>query len=74
MTKATTVYLDPRLLKVIKMKAVEMNSSVSRLVNDAIRLTLREDAADFRAIKDREHEPARSFEDVVKDLKKDGLI
>lgn len=74
MTKRTTVYLDPKLHQAIKLKAVQVNVTVSDLVNEAVRLSLKEDAIDLGAVKDRAHEPVRSFEDVLKDLKKDGLL
>ena len=56
------------------MKAVQVNQSVSELVNEAVKLSLKEDALDLQAIKDRTHEPSRSFEDVLKDLKRDGIL
>ena len=74
MTKPTTLYLDTRILQAMKMKAVQSHTSVSRLVNEALRLSLKEDMADMHAINTRKHEPVRSFEDVLKDLKKDGLL
>lgn len=74
MTKRTTVYLDPKLHQAIKLKAVQINVTVSDLVNEAVRLSLKEDAIDLGAINDRAHEPIRSFEDILKDLKKDGLL
>lgn len=74
MTKRTTVYLDPKIHRAIKMKAVQMNAKLSDLVNEALRLSLKEDALDLEAIKDRAHEPSRSFEEVLDDLKRDGLL
>lgn len=74
MTKATTVYLDTKILHAIKLKAVEAHSSVSRLINNALRYSLNEDRLDLEAIKKRKHENSRSFEAVLKDLKKDGLL
>ena len=74
MHKRTTIYLDPKLHQAIKMKAVQVNSNVSDLINEAVRLSLKEDAIDFQAVRDRRHEPTRSFEEVLRDLKRDGLI
>ncbi len=74
MSKRTTIYLDPKLHQAVKMKAVQMHISVSDLVNEAIRLSLKEDSADLSAIRDRVSEPSRSYEAVLKDLKKDGLL
>ncbi len=45
-TKRSTVYLDAELHKVLKIKAVEISTSLSNLINDAVRDSLREDLAD----------------------------
>ena len=74
MSERTTVYLDPKLSRAIKIKAIQMNISVSELVNEAVRFSLKKDAIDLKTIKDRSHEPAKSFENVLKDLKRDGLL
>ena len=74
MANRATIYLNPKLHKALKMKAVQVNQSVSELVNEAVKLSLKEDALDLQAIKDRAHESSRSFEDVLKDLKRDGLL
>ncbi len=58
----------------MKMKAVQMHLSVSDLVNEAVRLSLKEDATDLAAVRDRVAEPSRSYEAVLKDLKRDGLL
>jgi hypothetical protein len=42
--------------------------------NEAVRLSLAEDAEDLAAIEERAHEPNLSFEDVVRDLKRRGKI
>lgn len=70
----TTVYLDPKIHRAIKMRAVQMSMSLSQVITEALQLSLKEDAIDFQAIKDRVSEPSRSYEAVLKDLKKDGLI
>ncbi len=74
MLKRTTIYLDPKLHQAVKMKAVQSHASISDLVTEALRLALKEDAIDLQAIKDRVQEPSRSYEAVLKDLKRDGLL
>ena len=74
MTKATTVYIEEELLQAVKIKAVQVHTSVSRLVGDALRQSLKEDAADLEVIHKRQHEPLVSFEQVLKNLKKNGLL
>lgn len=41
--KRATVYLDEDLRKALKLKAVESESTLSDMVDDAIRYTLQED-------------------------------
>ena len=56
----TTVYLDPKMHRAIKMRAAQMSMSVSAVITEALQLSLREDAIDLQAIKDRVSEPSRS--------------
>jgi predicted transcriptional regulator len=72
--KRATVYLDPELHRALRLKAVETDRSVSEIINDAVRESLAEDAEDLAAIEERAHEPWLRFEDVVKDMKKRGLL
>ncbi|MBI3307670.1 MAG: CopG family transcriptional regulator [Candidatus Omnitrophica bacterium] len=74
MPKRTTIYLDPKLHHAVKIKAVQMHISVSELVNEAVRVSLKEDASDLAAVRERISEPSRAYEAVLKDLKKDGLL
>lgn len=73
-SKRATVYLSPDLHRVLKLKAVETDRSVSDLVNDAVRLSLQEDAEDLAAFSDRVREPSVSFESAVRDLRKRGRL
>lgn len=72
--RRTTVYLDPMLLKALQYKALLNDSSVSEMINDAIRLELAEDAEDLTIIEQREKEPDVDFELMLKRLKADGRI
>lgn len=74
MATRTTIYLDPKVHRALKMKAIQMSASLSALINEAILDSLKEDAIDLQAIKDRANEPVRSYESVLKDLKRDGLL
>lgn len=73
-TKRTTIYLQPEIHRALRMKAAESSATVSDIINEAIKLSLKEDAVDLQAIKDRVNEPAVSYEAVLKNLKKDGLL
>ena len=72
--KKSTIYFDPQIHKALRMKAAETDSSVSDIVNNAVRLTLSEDAEDIAAFEERANEPNLSFEDVLKDLRKSGKL
>ena len=69
-----TVYFDPWLHRALRLKAAETDRSVSDLVNEAVKLSLAEDAEDLAAFDERKDEPNLAFENAVKDLKKRGRI
>jgi plasmid stability protein len=73
-TKRATVYLDPTLHRALRVKAAETDQSLSDLVNDAVRQSLSEDAADLAVFEARNRESALRFEDVLKDLKRRGKL
>ena len=72
--KRATIYLYPELHHALRLKSVETNRSISDMVNEAVQLSLAEDAEDLEAISNRAREPDLLFEDVVKDLKRRGKI
>ena len=72
--KRATVYYDPELHRALRVKAAETERSMSDQVNEAVRLSLLEDADDLAAFKDRVNEPGLPCEDLVKDLKRRGKI
>jgi len=72
--KRATVYFDPSLHRALRLKAAETDTSVSDLVNEAVRAALAEDADDLEAFEIREAEPDYAFEEVVKDLKRRGKL
>ena len=72
--RRTTIYFEPHLHPALRLKAAEIDRSVSDLVNEAVRLRLAEDAEDLAAFEDRADEPGVRFEEVLKDLKRSGKI
>jgi hypothetical protein len=72
--KRATVYLEPDLHKALRLKAVETSTSVSELVNSAVREALAEDAEDLATFKERGGEPLIGYEELIKRLKKDGRL
>lgn len=72
--KRATVYFDSELHRALRLKAAETERSLSDLVNEAVRLSLAEDAEDLAAFRKRKREPNLRFDDVVKELKRRGKI
>ena len=58
----------------LRIKAAETDRSISELVNEAVKLSLAEDAEDLAAFEERAAESSLPFESVVKDLKRRGKI
>jgi len=72
--KRSTVYFETAIHKALRLKAAETDRSVSEIVNEAVKLSLAEDAEDLAAFEERVKEPNLAFEDVLKDLKRSGTI
>ncbi len=70
----TTVYLQPKVYRALKVKAATTDRSISDLINAAVLEALREDALDLEAFEKRAKEPSRPFEKVLEGLKRDGLL
>lgn len=73
-SKRATVYFEPGLHRAIRLKAAHTQRSVSEIVNDAVRMALREDQEDLAAFEDRIAEPSISYEALLKDLKAHGKL
>jgi len=69
-----TVYFKPKLYRALKLKAASTDKNISELVNQAVTFALREDALDLQAIAERKKESSKSFEAVLKGLKRDKLL
>ena len=72
--KRATIYFEPEIHRALRLKAAETDRSVSDLVNEAVQMSLAEDAEDLAAFDQRVNEPKLPYEAVVKDLKKRGII
>lgn len=73
-TKRATIYLESELHRTLRLKAAQMERSISDLVNQAVRDSLSEDAEDLSAFEARDAEPNLDFEQVLIDLKRRGKI
>ena len=72
--RRVTVYFEPELHRALRLKATETERSLSELVNEAVRRTLGEDADDVARLREREGEPAFSFDLVLRNLRRRGAI
>lgn len=74
LSKRSTVYFDPAIHRALKMRAASSHQSLSELVDEAVRMLMREDREDLQAYADRVAEPEISYEALLEDLKKHGKI
>lgn len=72
--KRATVYFEPQVHRALRLKAAELDETISTLVNEAVKANLAEDAEDLEVMAVREPEPEMPFEDFVRDLKRRGEI
>lgn len=74
LTKRSTIYFEPDVHHALKVRAASSHLSVSELVDEAVRLLMREDQEDLAAFSDRESENEISYEAMLAELKKHGKI
>jgi phosphate uptake regulator len=74
LSKRSTVYFEANIHQALRVKAATTHQSVSELVNEAVRLTLREDQEDLQAFAQRDDEATMSYEELLEDLKINGKI
>ena len=72
--KRSTIYFDPDIHRALRLKAAATDRSISDVVNDAVRQTLSEDAADLEVFEKRRREQALDFEEVVLRLRRSGKL
>jgi hypothetical protein len=72
--RRATIYLNPDVHRALRMKAAEIDQSLSEVVNAVLRRGLLEDAEDLSAFDERSHEPNLDFGALVKDLKRRGKL
>ena len=71
-TKRTTIYFDPDILHLLRLKSEDTGRWMSELVNDAVRAVLAEDAGDISSFAHRAAESDLPLESVVEDLRRKG--
>jgi len=74
LSKRSTVYFEPEIHQALRIKAATTHVSVSEVVNEAVRIALREDREDLKAFEERADEPTLSYEELLEDLKSHGKL
>lgn len=74
MSVRTTITLDEDILKLLKLKALEVSESLSSLVNNIIIDAFREDSDDLKVFEERKNEETFSFESFLKQLETNGKL
>lgn len=74
LSKRSTIYFDPELHRVLKIKSVTSSRSVSELVDEALRQVMCEDQEDIQIYNERSKEQNISYEALLAELKQHGKI
>jgi len=74
LSKRSTVYFDAKIHQALRIKAATADRSVSEVVNEAVRIALREDQEDLAAFEERTDEPTLRYEELLKDLASHGKL
>ena len=74
LSKRSAVYFDPTIHQALRVKAASSQQSLSELVDEAVRLFMKEDQEDLQTYSNRLSEPEISYEALLNDLKKHGKI
>jgi len=73
-TKRATIYFDADVHRALRLKAVASSRSMSEMVNEAVRVSLAEDAVDLGDVDQRQAEESADFEAFVASLRSSGRI
>jgi hypothetical protein len=72
--KRATIYFDAHVHQALRLRETASNRSISETVNEAVRITLAEDADDLHDVETRQAEPSEDFEDFLAILRESGRI
>lgn len=70
----TTVTIHDKLYKALKQRALDSDESVSTVIENAIKYQILEDLEDLEDAKRRSKEVSYSFNELVDELKAEGLL
>ena len=70
----TTITINDTIFRALRMRAVEADETVSKLVEDAVKYQILEDLEDIQDANARESESDHPFDDLVTRFKAEGLL
>lgn len=70
----TTITINDKLYRALKMRAADSDASISQLIENAVKYQVLEDLEDIEDAKKRQQESSYSFDDLVAQLKAEGLL
>lgn len=70
----TTITMNDKLFRALKMRAAETDESISQFVENAVKYQVLEDFEDIEDAEKRTSESTHSFDDLVKQFKAEGLL
>ncbi len=74
LSKRSTIYFDPAIHRALRLRAASTQVSLSELVDEAVKLLMREDQEDLAAFTQRAAEPEMTYEALLADLKQHGKL
>jgi len=74
LSKRSTIYFEPAIHQALKVKAASAQVSISELIDEAVRLLIKEDQEDLEDFSKRVGEKEFSYDDLLNDLKKHGKL
>lgn len=74
LSKRSTIYFDPAIHRALRLRAASTQVSLSELVDEAVKLLMREDQEDLTAFAQRAAEPEMTYEALLADLKQHGKL
>jgi len=70
----TTISINDKVFRALKMRAAESDETISKYVEDAVKYQVLEDLEDLDDAHKRQDEPEYSFNDLVKQFRDEGLL
>ena len=70
----TTITINDKLFRTLKLRAAQTDRSVSTLVEEAVKYQILEDFEDIEDAESRANEEEYSFKDLIAEYKAEGLL